>query len=239
MNRRHFMTFIGLLPWLAPGASAAGQPLRAHHAEFRLRLSGLPVGRMERELRRQSERHWIYHSLARTTGVAAAFRDDRIMERVMLEQQGGQLRPLSYTMQQTGRRERREQLRFNWAESVVQSTEHGWRIEDVPAGLLDELGAQVVLITDLQNGQRGELSYQVADDGEIKTYRFQVGEAPESVDTGLGRYESLKVERIREDSDRQTAFWSAPELDYWPVKVEQHEGGARAVMTLESLEFTD
>lgn len=241
MKRRDCLISLGVLPWLWQPSLAGQRPvLKPHRAEFRLRLNRIPVGRMERELTQRSGGLWVYRSEARTTGAAAALRDDRITERVMLEEHDGRLRPIAYFMRQRGRRERREQLGFNWAEGTVEnSAGDDWRLEDIPDDLLDELGAQVVLIMDLHGGARGELSYNVADDGEVKTYRFRA-EDMETVATGLGEYEALKVERIREDSDRYTAFWSAPELDFWPVKVEQRESAStRMVMTLESLEYTE
>ena len=75
---------------------------------------------------------------------------------------------------------------------------------------------------------------QVLRRGRVKTYRFELlGE--ESIDTGLGRVDTVKVQRVRENSDRHTVFWLAPEWDYLIVKLAQREDDGEAYeMVLES-----
>ena len=59
-----------------------------------------------------------------------------------------------------------------------------------------------------------------------KNYIFEVvGE--EEIDTKLGKLKTLKLVRKREDSDRESIFWSAPEMHYLPVKIEITEDGRK------------
>jgi hypothetical protein len=72
------------------------------------------------------------------------------------------------------------------------------------------------------------VEYAIADGGSLKTYRFMVvGE--ETVETPAGTFDTLKLERLREDNTRYTALWCAPELNYLPVKLMQRESDDRLV----------
>ncbi|MBU3824223.1 MAG: DUF3108 domain-containing protein [Candidatus Oceanisphaera merdipullorum] len=82
------------------------------------------------------------------------------------------------------------------------------------------------------------LTYPVARDGEIKTTTFNVV-GKEIVNTGIGPYESLIVERDRGNSSRKTRFWVAPELDYQLVQISHVENNQLSVtVTLDKLSYS-
>ena len=86
---------------------------------------------------------------------------------------------------------------------------------------LNRLSYQVQLRRDLASGAK-QLEYQVISRGRLKTYLFEkAGE--EILETPLGAVRAIRVDRIREDDDRQTALWFAPDLDYLLVKLWQRE----------------
>jgi hypothetical protein len=63
-----------------------------------------------------------------------------------------------------------------------------------------------------------------------------VGE--ETVELDSGSYRAIKVERKKDDRDRSWV-WSAPELDYFPVRFLKHKkSGLKIQLTLKKLEFT-
>lgn len=95
---------------------------------------------------------------------------------------------------------------------------------------LDKLTYQIQLQRDLIKGTT-PLQYQVIDGGKIKQYNFEImGE--EIVDTALGPINAVKVHRIREDSDRETYLWFAPEMNYLLVQIWQNEDGDDHRITL-------
>ncbi|ART81014.1 DUF3108 domain-containing protein [Oceanisphaera avium] len=90
---------------------------------------------------------------------------------------------------------------------------------------------------DLMAGKTS-FTYPVARDGEIKETTFNVI-GKEVVNTGVGAYESLIVERDRGDSKRKTRFWVAPELDYQLVQISHVENSKLSVtVTLDKLTYS-
>jgi len=148
------------------------------------------------------------------------------------------LMPVEYQYHRKGIGKNRDaSLRFDWPAQQVFSDAQPtpWALS-IPMGTLDKLSYQLQmryeLLTAYQRGQPWPpLAYQVADGGELKTYRFEVlGE--ENVDTPIGRFTALKIARIRTDSDRTTIFWLAPAYDFLLVRFlqEEQKGGFELIL---------
>lgn len=138
----------------------------------------------------------------------------------------GQLRPLQYTYERTGLgRDRTAKLDFDWQAKRVTNNvqDKPWKMK-IHEGIQDKLSFQVQLQRDLAAGKTEDLYYQIADGGRIKEYRFaKVGE--ETLETPLGKVDTVKIERTRKDDDRVTYAWMAPEYGYLLVRMQQEEGG--------------
>ena len=76
---------------------------------------------------------------------------------------------------------------------------------------------QLAVMRDLKRGLN-QFSYRIADGGKMKSYNFETL-SEETVQTPYGDFEALKVERFRDDRERETIFWCVRKLDYLPVKV--------------------
>jgi len=88
-------------------------------------------------------------------------------------------------------------------------------------GYLGPMSYQLQLARDL-NARRSSYQYQVLNRGKVKDYRFDpVGE--EVVNTPLGAIQTVKVRRVRDDQERETVFWMAPDLDFLLIKLWQRE----------------
>ena len=146
--------------------------------------------------------------------------------------------PVEYQYHRKGIGKNRDaSLRFDWPAQQVFSDAQPtpWALS-IPMGTLDKLSYQLQmryeLLTAYQRGQPWPpLAYQVADGGELKTYRFEVlGE--ENVDTPIGRFTALKIARVRTDSDRTTIFWLAPAYDFLLVRFlqEEQKGGFELIL---------
>ncbi|MCQ9615701.1 hypothetical protein L1889_02390 [Paenalcaligenes niemegkensis] len=58
------------------------------------------------------------------------------------------------------------------------------------------------------------------------------------IETGLGQFEALVVERERENKSRQTRLYVAPSLDYLLVKIEHQESRLmKIVATLKTMDY--
>ncbi|WP_111656210.1 DUF3108 domain-containing protein [Isoalcanivorax indicus] len=104
-----------------------------------------------------------------------------------------------------------------------------YEIGDHTTDILSQtLGLQCALM----RGQRDNISLDVASERRREDMVYQViGE--ESVRVPAGRFNTLKVERVRDDdSDRQTLLWFAPELGYALIRMVQDEGDGQYELVL-------
>ncbi|WP_163832950.1 DUF3108 domain-containing protein [Spartinivicinus ruber] len=146
-----------------------------------------------------------------------------------------QVKPISYHFRRGGLAKNKEiNLKFDWTNKQA----HNIADDDVKpfaisSGTLDKISYQFQLRQDLINNKK-ELNYTIADDDELKTYKFKrVGE--ETIETPVGPVKAIKVERIREDdSDRQTLIWFAKDWDYLLVRLQQIEDSKQYDIYLKS-----
>jgi hypothetical protein len=201
---------------------------------YNLYFKGIPAGEGTRTLTYLSSGQFKLSSSARATGLAALFQGG-IEEYSLFERINGQIRPLEYTYQQSGRRPRHKRILFDWTSRLAKSTDRNENYElHLKTGVLDSLLYQLVLMQDLKQGKK-RLSYQVAKKDKISTYTPKfLGE--ERINTGVGQIVTLKYERAADDDERRTTFWCAPTLHYLPVQVEHLERGNILSMVLESVQ---
>lgn len=80
-----------------------------------------------------------------------------------------------------------------------------WSLE-APADVLDRLNYQLQLQVDVGSGKK-DMSYEVIHKGQLRNYQFKVL-GKESIDTRLGKRETIVVEKVREgDKKRETKLW--------------------------------
>lgn len=99
---------------------------------------------------------------------------------------------------------------------------------------LDRLTLQLQLRYDLQN-QREQLSYDIADGGQLKRYTFEKRDQ-QIIQTKLGKLETIKVVRTDNLSDkRHQYFWFAPKYNYLLVKMEHFEKGESYTLNVDKV----
>ena len=220
---------------LVPQATLAAD-LAPFEARHQLLVNRFAIGEQRLSLRRDGDL-WQYRAQTRSTGLARLFRKDRLDERSRFRLIDGRIRVLDYEFHHTGRRRPRHAfLQFDWALGRVINDVAGERWQmPIPPGTLDKLSVQLALALGLASGAR-ELAFAIADGGKLKRFRFRViGE--ERLSLPAGRFDTLRLQRLRQDQDRDTWLWCAPELGYLPVQVRQreHEDGQTYLSRL--LEF--
>ena len=222
----------------AAGAARAAA-LAPFEARYRLSLGGLTVGEMRLALRAAGDGRYLYEMASRPRGLLALFRRDTLTERSLWERgPGGAPRPLRYERIQTGSRERRARLVFTWSpegSGRVRNEVAGrpWEMA-VPPGTLDRLLVQLALRRDLAAGRK-PLEYPIADGGKLKRYRFAVL-GRETVTTSAGRFETVKIQRLRRKGKPPLFFWLAPELGYLSV-AGTRPGGEGGTVRMELIEI--
>ncbi|MBB3168956.1 DUF3108 domain-containing protein [Simiduia aestuariiviva] len=112
---------------------------------------------------------------------------------------------------------------FNWdTHRVVNklNKEEDWSMS-IPDGTLDKLNATMQIRADLING-RDKLVYKVADGGKLKTFRFAI-DGEETIDTPVGKLDTVVVKRLRSNKKRETYTYFAKDWDYVLVRITQKE----------------
>ena len=132
---------------------------------------------------------------------------------------------------------RKESIDFDWEQGQASGRYKGKAFEvPIEEGVLDPLGYQLQLHQDIRSGLR-EMTYRVLDKGRIDEERFAVVNG-ETVKAGGQQRATLKAEKVRENSKRQTLMWFSPEQNFLLVRLRQVEpDGSTYELKLKEAEF--
>ena len=143
------------------------------------------------------------------------------------DDQKSQVIPLHYIYKRRGvGRNKDTDLGFNWSKGVITNNLNGnSHTVDAALRIQDKLSYQLQLQQDLRDGKT-RFVYNIADGGggELREYAFEIV-SEETLDTPLGKVDTVKVKRSRASSDRVTYAWLAKDWDYLLVRMQQEEKG--------------
>lgn len=129
----------------------------------------------------------------------------------------------SYARRSVGK-DRTAELSFDWKNKTVTNNvqKTSWQM-DITQKVQDKLSYQIQMQQDLLNGGES-FTYQIADGGRLKEYKFTIV-GDEILDTPLGKVNTIKVKRSRENDERVTYAWLAKDWNYLLVRLQQEEKG--------------
>ncbi len=220
-----FLLLACYLPPLLASGEQGGRPLVPFTAEYRLTYNGIPVGQTHVSLQLLPDGGYIHRARTEPNAMISLIREDLILEESRGRVVSGRPRPDRYLYQRESPSIQRSlHLDFDWLGKQVQiRDEHSnWRM-GISTKTLDKLVQQLVFTRELRDGIR-TVHYRVADGGRLKDYAYRVL-GRELAITPLGRFETFKVERTKDDKASDYTLWLAPELDHRPVRIlRRHEG---------------
>ncbi len=189
-------------------------------------------GTASRSLTEREDGTWLYR-----TDVDSFIAD--IRESLILRWENNQVVPIRYRYKLSGFliRDRAEAIDFDWDKGVATGHHEGDRFSlELEEGALDPMGYQLQLHQDIRAGKT-EMVYRVVDEGDYDTDRFAVvGE--EILHTNRGEIATVKAEKVRDDSKRQTLMWFAPEQEHLLIQLLQVEpDGSRYKITIDKAEI--
>lgn len=168
----------------------------------------------------------------------------RLRQRSEFHVNGEQLISKNYTYQVSGITSDQRSIEFDWQSRTALSREDDeqWRVP-LTLDAYDPLSHQFALSQTLRlhgidpagSETPGQFAFDVVDGDKIETHLYQfLGE--EVLQTPLGTVNSVKLERVRENSSsRSTLIWLAPDWDYLLARIEQVNGsGLQIKLELES-----
>ncbi|HYQ72891.1 MAG TPA: DUF3108 domain-containing protein [Gammaproteobacteria bacterium] len=220
---RTALTLACLLLAALPGSGVSAAPLPDFNARYELRLGNLRIGTSTTRLETAADGSYHYESRSIPTKLVSWLFRGKLHETSTGTLGADGIRPDSYLFNRSGgRKEKREALRFDWQSMTVSNAVEGNRWEmDIPAGTLDELASQLAMMQALRDGETA-VSITVADDAKLREYRFRaVGR--ETLELPAGRFDTVRITRLRDNRKRETYIWCAPALNYLPVRVWQRE----------------
>ena len=190
------------------------------NAIYTVKRNGFGLGSINRSLSLQADNSYIFESYTQTGKMIALFYKDKITERSHWQFIDGRPRPTQYIYHRRGgKRERHVELQFDWKKQRVTNIINSdpWRMQ-VPPDTQDKLLYQITIMQDLAD--KKALEYTIADGGKLKNYAFEII-GSETIKTGLGHLETIKIKRINDK--RNTTIWCAPSRNFFPVRIRQKE----------------
>ena len=215
-----------LLLLLLVSAPGYADPGAAHLPNYRATYDVwngiLKLGILERRLQTTASGEYAFESRMETRGLAALVSKYSIVETSRGEFNAGRVRPLHYEYARVGKKEKAFKLEFDRRAGMVRraAPEPDWSTP-ISANVLDKLAYQAQLMLDLVT-EPSAIHYDIADNGKLKKYDIQII-GLESVETGSGTFEALRLEREKSTSKRKTTMWCAQALGWLPIKVANEE----------------
>lgn len=225
------------------------QMLSPYEAEYEARSHGLSSTASRTLHRPSAEAEGGVSTYRLTQGLSVRVLGANLItleENSHFAQSGTSLISGAYRYEQTGISRRNRHIRFDWGDGSARVTtrdrEETYAIEP---GTLDQLAFTAQLRLDVRRAhQEGndqtDFTYRIIDEHgpEEQVYRLS---GSETLETPLGRMDTVRVERIREpDSPRTTTIWLAPSEEYMMVRLLQtEEGESDTELLLSSLVWTN
>lgn len=139
----------------------------------------------------------------------------------------GHVEPQSYIYQGTGLISRRREVHFTPGSSVIRSLykDEWYALPDI-GHTLDRMSQQEQMRLNLLAHQDGlqAMTFTVADGRKVKDYTLALI-GPERLQTPMGEVDTLLYERQRDNDERLSQLWVAPDWDYLVVKTLHIEDG--------------
>lgn len=207
----------------APPASCA-QPFKV---TFDVEYRGMGAGTSTLQLVRKGANEFTYTSSNVARGIFRLAIPDTITQTSDFSIVDGKVRPTTYVgddgSDDTGRD---VSLKFDWEKNRVTGISEDKPVDQplVP-GVQDSLSVQIALMCALAAGETPK-TFQLIDKDEVKEYLY-THEGKATLDTPVGKLETVVYTSQRPGASRVTRLWIAPSLGFLPVRAEQIRKGKR------------
>ena len=236
VTRLRWAVLVACLGIITPPVSAeTGKGLVPFEASYTAAMEkGVSLnGSAKRTLTPQGNNTWLYR-----TDVSSFIVN--IDESVLFRWEHGWVVPLNYRYHLSGFliKDRKQSIDFDWSKGVATGEYKGDSFQvAIEDGVLDPLGFQLQLHQDISNGKR-KMAYRVLDGRSVETDRVAVIDNKAVIRDGNKTIATLKAEKVRKDSSRQTLMWFAPDQNYLLVRLLQVEpDGSRYELKLKDADF--
>ena len=194
---------------------------------FDVEWKGMGAGTSSLVLTRKSPTEYTYRSSNTARGIFKLAIPDTITQTSEFTITDGQVRPLKYVGDDGSDDTSKDvSLQFDWAAKRVTGTAEDKPVdESIEPGVQDALSVQIALMCALAAGQSPK-SFQLIDKDKVKEYQY-TREGTATLDTPMGKLDTVIYTSQRTGANRLTRLWIAPSLGFLPVRAEQVRKGKR------------
>lgn len=217
------------------GAQEAVQPFTA---SYEVTYRGLNAGTLHMQLQRaDAPGRWTFETRAQPSMLARFVISSNALERSSLEIAPQAVKPLSWELDDGKSGDSKDgRLTFDWSAGKVTGRVERQNVElPTEARLQDRQSIQVEVMRALAQGEEPG-TIPLIDDERVKHYTYTLA-GTATLDTKIGKLETVVYESTRPGSSRVSKTWHAPSLGYLAVRAEQiRKGKVETVMVLSSVE---
>jgi hypothetical protein len=206
-------------------AVASAQPVEPFSVTYNVEWKGMTAGTAKVEVTNQPDGTYKYRSSNLARGVfRVAFPDAITQTSTFKVADDGTIQPLTYLSDDGSKKTDKDvSLTFDWNAKRARGTAENKPVDtELKPGTQDALTVQIQLMRELAAG-RSPTTFWLIDKNEAKEYQYS-RERTETIDTALGKVETVVYRSQRKGSDRYMLFWLSPNHMYLPVKAERHRG---------------
>jgi hypothetical protein len=129
------------------------------------------------------------------------------------------VQPLSFKAEGAGDSHNAD-VSFDWSAGRATGVYEGTEVDlSLKPGIQDDLSVQIAMMVELLHGRTPDHLWMI-DRNSAREYRYR-REGAQTIDTALGRIDTIVYSSHHEGSPRVTRFWCAPSAGYLPMRVEQ------------------
>lgn len=215
-----WLWLIAALSAVSPASPASAAALTPFTASYSWSWHGAVIAVSTLKLEQREGDTWIYSSSSEPRGLGNLY-PMRPKLRSVLRVTAQGVQPLNYhATDGTSANARGADVTFDWESGRARGIYEDVKVDlALKSGVQDDLSIQIALLYALRQGRApGDLS--MIDRNTIRDYSYQ-REGTQTIDTKLGRIDTVIYASHHPGSPRITRFWCAPSRGYVPVRVEQ------------------
>jgi hypothetical protein len=207
-----------------PPSASCPQPFKV---TFDVSWRGMGAGTSTLQLVRKGTNEYTYTSSNVARGIFRLAIPDTVTQTSDFTIVDGMVRPTAYVADDGSDDTGRDvSLKFDWEKQRVAGIAEDKPVDEPLApGVQDSLSVQIALMCALAAGETPK-SFQLIDKDEVKEYQY-THEGRATLDTPLGKLDTVVYTSQRAGNSRLTRLWIAPSLGYLPVRAEQIRKGKR------------
>ncbi len=187
--------------------------------EYDVEYNGFSLGVSKRSLSFAPPQTAIYKSTTTPEGFASLLISETATETSNILISRNKIKPSLYRLvkNKKGKIEQ-HQIDFNWQTGQLKNS-YLKTTELLKDNTQDLLSFQLNIMLDLQR-HKTSMQYRIATKKHTRDYNLNVIKK-ETIDTGLGEFEVIKLQSELTEGKSRFTFWAAPALEYLPIKIEK------------------